>query len=103
MMQINDLTMKGVQVINPKGSEMGGAAPVAGQGSFADALKKGVESVNKDLIQADKVSTEFMTGGKHDIHEVMIALEKADLSFRYMAQVRNKVLDAYAEVMRMQV
>ena len=71
---------------------------------FSEMVSKGIQSVNNDLVQASKVSESFMTGEKkYDIHEVMIALEKADISFRYMAQVRNKVLDAYNEVMRMQV
>ncbi len=71
---------------------------------FAEVVSKSIQSVNNDLVQASKVSESFLTGEKtYDIHEVMISLEKADVSFRYMAQIRNKVLDAYNEIMRMQV
>lgn len=73
------------------------------KGDFQNALSQGVNQVNQDLNQANKVSQEFMMEGKHNLHEVMIQLEKADLNFRFMTQVRNKVLDAYNEVMRMQV
>jgi flagellar hook-basal body complex protein FliE len=84
-----------------KSAEMGGAEETSGK--FADALFKGMDSVNSDLVSADKMATEHLTQGKHELHEVMIALEKADLSFRYMTQIRNKVIDAYQEVMRTQV
>ena len=71
---------------------------------FVDMMSDAVKSVNQQMNEASKVSESFMLGEKkYDIHEVMISLEKADLSFRYMAQVRNKVLDAYNEIMRMQV
>ncbi len=82
-----------------------GESPRSSQevGGFKNALTKGIESVNKDMTNASKMSEEFMTGNKHSLHEVLISLEKADLSFRYLSQIRNKVLDAYHEVMRMQV
>lgn len=71
---------------------------------FTEMVSDAVKSVNQQMNEASKVSESFMLGEKkYDIHEVMIALEKADISFRYMAQVRNKVLDAYNEIMRMQV
>ena len=48
--------------------------------------------------------TEYAVGeGKGDLQETMVALEKADVSFRLMMQIRNKVLEAYQEIMRMQV
>lgn len=70
---------------------------------FADIMKRGMESVNQDLQQASTVSQEFLTQGKHELHEVIIALERADLSFRFMTQIRNKVLEAYSDIMRTQV
>ncbi len=70
---------------------------------FQQILTQGIESVNQDMLKADQMSQEFMTQGKHDLHEVIISLEKADLNFRFITQVRNKVLDAYNDIMRMQV
>lgn len=87
--------------------EMGSVAKSGGtekaDGDFGAAFTNALTDVNKDIVNAQKTSEEFLTEGKHDLHEVMIALEKADVSFRYLNQVRNKVLDAYNEVMRMQV
>lgn len=72
-------------------------------GDFGDFLKDGIQKVNQELLTADKVSEEHLTTGKHDMHEVLMAIEKADISFRYLNQIRNKVLDAYQEIMRTQV
>lgn len=75
----------------------------AGKSSFESLVMDGLKDVNKELVDSSKMSEEFLTEGKHDMHEVMIALERADLSFKYVSQIRNRVLDAYSEVMRMQV
>lgn len=72
-------------------------------GNFDDVLLKGMQKVNEDLLKSSKMSEEHLTQGKHELHEVMIQMETADLNFRFMTQVRNKVLDAYNEIMRMQV
>lgn len=70
---------------------------------FSDVIEQGVTKVNDQLQNASKVSEEFLTEGKHEIHEVIIALEQADMSFKFMTEVRNKVIDAYQEIMRTQV
>lgn len=82
-----------------------GAASAAAQEPFdlAKLAGKGVNAVNNEINQANKVTEEFLTHGKHQLHEVMISLEQADLSFRYMTQIRNKVIDAYNDIIRMQV
>ncbi|MBF0492069.1 MAG: flagellar hook-basal body complex protein FliE [Deltaproteobacteria bacterium] len=71
--------------------------------SFKDLLMKGIEKVNADLLKSSNMAQEHLANGKHDLHEVMIQMETADLHFRFMTQVRNKVLEAYNEIMRMQV
>jgi len=73
------------------------------KGDFGSFISDNINKVNNELVGSEKMAEEFLVEGKHDLHEVMIAMEKADMSFRYMTQVRNKVLDAYSEVMRMQV
>ena len=84
-------------------TSLGGAAESGKSTDFQELVFKGINDVNHDLVKSEKISQEFMTGQKHNLHEVMISLEQADLSFRYMTTIRNKVLDAYSEVMRMQV
>ncbi len=71
--------------------------------SFADTLKDAVNSVNQLSVDADVKAQELSTGKTDDIAGVMIATEKADIALRAMVQVRNKIIDAYQEIMKMQV
>ncbi|NRR31465.1 flagellar hook-basal body complex protein FliE [Oxalobacteraceae bacterium] len=80
------------------------AAPVAPpvQG-FASWFAGEVNSVNTSLSKADLEVQKVATGEASNLHDVMIHLEEARLSFQLLAQVRNRLLEAYQEVMRMQV
>ena len=73
------------------------------KGSFGDLLKNKIEEINKLQSDADSAIAKVALSDSGSIHEAMIALEKASISFRTMMQVRNKILEAYQEVMRMQV
>jgi len=75
----------------------------SGGTSFSDILKKSVEKVNALQKQADVAIDDLVLGGNKDIVQTVIAMEKADISFRLMMQVRNKIMQAYEEIMRMQV
>lgn len=77
-------------------------APGGGGKNFAETLRSLTMHVDQQLQVADQKAEELAVGKRHDLHEVMIASQKADLSFRFLLQVRNKLLDAYNEVMRMQ-
>jgi flagellar hook-basal body complex protein FliE len=76
-----------------------------------DKKDSGFADVLKDLVhQADDLQKDshaklagFESGQVEDVHDVMIAMTKADLSFRMMLEVRNKLVEAYQEVMRIQV
>jgi flagellar hook-basal body complex protein FliE len=74
-----------------------------GQKTFADTLKAAVDNVNTMQKESDVKMQEIATGKNHNIPEVMIAAEKADISLRLMVQVRNKIIEAYQEIMKMQV
>jgi flagellar hook-basal body complex protein FliE len=80
----------------------GGAAGKNGT-TFSDLLENMVKQVNDDQVQADRAVKELVAGRSKNIHETMLTLERADTSLKLMMQVRNKVLDAYKEIMRMQV
>jgi len=100
---MSDIGIKGirsiVQDMGIKGSEKG-----AGPGeSFSEALKDSIEQVNRLQVEADQASQELLLGQDKNIHQVMIAVEKANLSFQLMMQVRNKIVTAYEEMMRVQV
>lgn len=71
--------------------------------SFADSLKKAVNTVDTLQKDADVKMQELATGKSQNIHETMIAAEKADIALKLMVQVRNKIIDAYQEIMKMQV
>ena len=68
---------------------------------FGDVIKQAIKRVSDMQLRADQ-SVEQLLKGETGIHETMIALQKADISFRLLLQVRNKVMDAYREVIRMQ-
>ncbi len=76
------------------------SAPTAGAGKFFSEL---VNKVNALQTQSDASIQTFASGENKNLHEVMIAMEKASISFQFMSSVRNKALEAYQEVMRMQV
>ncbi|MCQ8106093.1 flagellar hook-basal body complex protein FliE [Methylomonas sp. SURF-2] len=81
-----------------------GAKPVAGNdsGEFAAMLKDSIDAVNQTQKTASALSTAFETGRSDvSLAEVMIASQKAQVSFQAMLQVRNKLVDAYKDVMSM--
>jgi flagellar hook-basal body complex protein FliE len=77
--------------------------PQTEQKSFGDTLKDAVNSVNELQKTADRKMEDLATGKAQSIPDVMIAAEKADIALKLMVQVRNKVIEAYQEVMKMQV
>jgi len=90
--------------LRPLGDALKVEKPVSGGSSvkpFGEVLKESISEVNKLQIDADRSINDLVTGKSKDIHETMIAISKADLAFRMTLQVRNKVIDAYQEIMRM--
>jgi flagellar hook-basal body complex protein FliE len=71
--------------------------------SFGAMLKESLNEVNTYQLSADKSVEDLATGKNKNIHETMIAISQADIAFRMTMQVRNKVVDAYQEIMRMSV
>lgn len=71
--------------------------------SFGDTLKDAVGSVNELQGNADNMAQKLATGDVQDIHQVMLALNKASNAFGLTMQVRNKAVEAYQDIMRMQV
>lgn len=70
---------------------------------FGNVLKEAIGEVDKLQKEAGEAINDMVVGKERDIHKTMIALEKAEVSFQLMMQVRNKIISAYEEVMRMQV
>ncbi len=79
------------------------AAPQPGAKSFSETLTQAIEQVNETQNKADTLATRVATGDMDKLHEAMIAMEKASLALELSVQVRNKVIEAYQELMRTQV
>ncbi|MBI5491407.1 MAG: flagellar hook-basal body complex protein FliE [Deltaproteobacteria bacterium] len=71
--------------------------------TFATALKDSISKVNNLQQEADVAIQGLAKGELNNIHDTMIAIEKANISFNMMVQVRNKLVQAYEEIMRTQV
>jgi flagellar hook-basal body complex protein FliE len=78
-------------------------APAAGGKSFGEVLGDALGQVNKLQNDAELASYNLATGKIQDVSEVVIATEKATVALQLTMQVRNKVVDAYQEIMRMSV
>ncbi|MCK5387546.1 MAG: flagellar hook-basal body complex protein FliE [Gammaproteobacteria bacterium] len=77
---------------------------VAGQADFSDILKQSVDKVNDTQMSASKLADAFQAGDPNvQVSEVMVALQKSNVSFQAMLQVRNKLVSAYQDIMNMQV
>ena len=87
--------------VNETQSASGGAVT---QTDFAKILQNSIDQVNQTQQQAETLAANFAAGdGNDNLHEVMISLQKANVSFQEMVQVRNKLVTAYHDVMNMQV
>ena len=87
------------------------AAPGAGrinpgstesEGGFGSALKQAIEQVDQLSSDSHHQAKELLQGDRQEVHNVMISVEKADVAFQLMMQVRNKIVSAYQEISRMQ-
>ena len=70
---------------------------------FSDLLEEFVQSVNQDLHASTHAQQKLMEGKVDNMVELMSTIEKADISLRLATEIRNKALEAYQEIMRMQV
>lgn len=71
--------------------------------SFGDLLTTQVEKLNTTQLQADNLVADFAAGRTEDLHNVMIGVEEARLSMELAVQVRNKIIEAYKELVSMQL
>lgn len=77
--------------------------PYEAQQDFASVLKESIAKVNDAQIESDRLTTELANGGDVELHDVMIASQKASITLSATLEVRNKVVEAYQEVMRMNI
>lgn len=95
-------TIKPDSVLNQTNLNATDGAQKAGT-DFANFLNDALHQVDSLQKNADAASIGIATGQSQDLHTAMVALEKANLSLSLTVEVRNKVLDAYNQIMRMQI
>ncbi len=86
--------------IAPKKHEL---APGKTDGSFSDMLSKAIKSVDETMQDSEQKVQDFVAGKTDNVHDVMISMQRAQLSFQMMVEVRNKAVEAYHEISRMQI
>ncbi|MDR4480388.1 MAG: flagellar hook-basal body complex protein FliE [Nitrospira sp.] len=74
-----------------------------GTGNFLGSLKEAIGHINDAQTGASQAVDALVTGQSTNIHQTMVALQQADVSFQLMMQVRNKLITAYEEIQRMQI
>jgi len=84
--------------------DVGQAAGAAGKPDFSQALKTTLDQVNETQLKADQLGQRFAAGDDRvNLSDVMIAVQKANISFQATVQVRNKLVAAYQDIMNMSV
>lgn len=81
----------------------GGPNGTDGAKSFGDFLQDSIGKVNSLQNDANVAMEKLASGESQNLHETLLTVEKADIAFRTMNQVRTKVIDAYREIMKMQI
>jgi len=73
------------------------------EGGFGETIKDALSRVNELQSDADEIASRLAAGDAVEIHQAMIAMQKASIALQFTVQVRNKIIEAYQEIMRMQV
>lgn len=93
-----------IQGLGQRGFELGGGAAgasateTAGSSDFMNTLRGAMDQVGQLQNEADTKVAQLLNGNGQDVHSAMIAVEKANLAFEMMVQVRNKIVQAYQQV-----
>ena len=95
---MGDLRIENLQQVPIKNTEK---VTQKGPAEFGEVIKGAINRVNRLQREGDRSIVDLLQG-KADIHETMVALQKADISLRLFLAIRNKALDSYKEIMHMQ-
>ena len=87
-------------LLDPSSSEKPGV--FRPEGSFAKEIGEALSTVNQEIVQAESAARE-LAAGKGDLVETMISLGRADVSLRMVVNLRNRMLEAYQEIMRLDI
>ena len=101
-MSVPAITLASPAVAAPSTSTSTTSGGATGGGSFADALTRLVDSADENSAQANE-AVAGMLNKTGDVHDAMIALQRAEMSLQLTVQIRNKIVQAYQDIMRMPV
>ncbi len=98
-MDVRGVAVNSSQVLHGQGPSKTGTEPVP----FAKLFQEAVAAANDAQARADEATRALALGLTDNLHQVVLAVTQAELTFRLLIEVRNKLIDAYHEIMRMQV
>ncbi|MEW6073131.1 MAG: flagellar hook-basal body complex protein FliE [Planctomycetota bacterium] len=90
-------------ILAPSLSPRAPAGGDEGRSGFAAKAVEGLRAVEAEIRSAERLPVDLLTGKIDDFHEVAVQIKRAELTFNFAMEVRNKLIDAYREVMRMNV
>ncbi len=104
-MAINPITLTGIQSAQSVGSAAGAqkTQDKSGAQGFGRALSSALDNLSQMQTSSDQAMQKLAAGEAIDLHQVMISAEQTDIAFRVALSLRDKLVEAYQEVMRMQV
>ncbi|WP_405102203.1 flagellar hook-basal body complex protein FliE [Oceanobacillus sp. FSL H7-0719] len=92
-----------VNAVNNQQISVDKLTPAAAQSNFADTLKGAIENLNQLQNESDHMTEALASGESVDLHNVMVTAQKASITLETTVQVQQKAIDAYNEIMRMQI
>lgn len=98
--EIQGFQRPGQSEVNPQKPELKAGET---KDSFADMLSRAVGSVDDTMKASEQSIQDFATGKTENVHDVMINMQRAQLSFQMMTEIRNKAIETYQEISRMQI
>ena len=100
---MNDLTISKLEPLLPEIAAKQQTPQGSSEAPFSEFVKRSLADVNRQMLTADQAIDDLATGKNQDIHNTMIAVQKAEISFELVMQIRNKLVSAYDEIRRMSI
>ncbi|BBO88302.1 flagellar hook-basal body complex protein FliE [Desulfosarcina ovata] len=100
---MNDLTITNLQSLLPQLETSASQSKATSSAPFSSYVKQMLKETNQKMLDSDQAIEDLTTGKNTDIHNTMIAMQKAEISFELVMQIRNKLIDAYDEIKRMSI
>ena len=100
---MNDLTISNLQSLLPQLDVSKSENVHSDAAPFSSYVKRMLKETNTKMLDADQAIDDLVTGRNPDIHNTMIAMQKAEISFELLMQIRDKLINAYDEIRKMSI